>query len=242
MTVEQLLIDALHAADDYQPSPDLFAKVQRSIEEDAAHRRRVRLVLGGVATGMLAIGGYLALTVDVVAGDVTMAFTALEILVTAVMIVIVAVVGPAIRRFGELYERAAFRGSAATGTAVLRLLDIAYYLIFTAYIVMSLVFDPTLAFDAGLAAQLRGELDRVAGLLLLMGVLHVGLLLALPLAGLVHTANEWRMRIAAGARSSDKLAARVDKVITVVAWVVAILVVLQLVFLVLNLVLLGLGG
>ena len=42
MTLEQVLSATLHSADDYDPSPDLFAKVQRSIDEDRAHRRRFR--------------------------------------------------------------------------------------------------------------------------------------------------------------------------------------------------------
>lgn len=242
MTVEQLIGDALHAADSYQPSPDLFAKVQRSIEEDAAHRKRLRFVLAWLGGGVLAVLAFLAATVDFAGGSVSMSFTALEVLVTALMVVIVAVMGPAIRRFGELYERAAFGANADTGSAVLRLLDIAYYLIFSAIIVMSLVFDPPLVLGLDFATHLHDQLIRLGGLLLLMGILHVGLLVALPVAGLVHTANERRIRIAAGHDSTDHVAAQVDKVITVVAWVAAIMVVLLLVFIVLNLVLLGAEG
>ena len=250
MTIDQLVGDALRAADDYDPSPDLFAKVQRSIGEDVAHRRRVRNVLLAVggAVGIIAI--YVFLTVDVAPGTearaftdrVTMPFVALEILVTVVMVGLVVVLGPMIRRFGETYERDVFRSNAGTGESVLRLLDIAYYLIFGAYVVMTLVYDPALEFGGTLPDWVRGELGRVAGLLLLMGVLHVMLLVALPVAGLVHSANERRRRISNGAVPHDALADRIDRYITVAAWVVGLVVVGDLVIAVIGLVLGGMSG
>ncbi len=242
MTFEQLVGDALHAADDYEPSPDLFAKVQRSIDEDSAHRRRVRRVIAWLSAAVAVVIVYLALMVDVVDGSITMSFRALEILVTAVMIALVAVLGPAIRRFGETYERDVFSAGPETGARVLRLLDIAYYLVFGAYILMSLIFDPALEFGGTLADWVRAELVRLGGLLLMMGVLHVALLLALPVAGLVFSANQRQMRLAEGTVSTDPLAARVDRVITIGAWIVAGLIVLQMLGIVLNVVLLGAGG
>ncbi len=237
MTLEQLVGDALHAADDYQPSQDLFAKVQRSIDEDAAHRLRLRKVALWIVGGLVAVMAYLVVAIDVTDGTaaqsftdrVTMPFRALEVLVTAVMIALVVVLGPAIRRFGETYEREVFRSSPDTGARVLRLLDISYYLIFSAYILMTLVFDPSLEFGGTLPDWVRGELGRVGGLLLLMGILHVVLVLALPVAGLVFSANQRRSRVAAGMESLDPLAERLDKVITIGAWILAGLVVLQLV-------------
>ncbi|MEE8489776.1 MAG: hypothetical protein V3S43_05520, partial [Acidimicrobiia bacterium] len=64
MTVEERLTAAFRAADQYQPSPDLFAKVTRSIEEDASHRRRVRRLVGTLiaAFGLVAI--YLFVAID----------------------------------------------------------------------------------------------------------------------------------------------------------------------------------
>ncbi len=250
MTIEQLVGDALRAADTYEPSPDLFAKVQRSIDDDAAHRRRVRRALTWVGIGLMVTAVYLLATVDVVDGTVSMSFTALEVLTTVVMILIVVLVGPAIRRFGEHYEKDAFGSDPEVGAHVLRLLDLAYYLIFGAFIVITLVFDPALVFeerfavlrDGWLAVWIRGELVRVAGLLLLMGLLHVALLVALPIAGLVHSANERRRRIMAGAVSGDALADRVDRTITVAAWVVALLVTVVLLFAVFLLVVGGISG
>lgn len=234
MTFEQLVGDALRAADDFLPSPDLFAKVQRSIDEDAEHRARVKRGLMFSAVAAVFVVAYLALTVNRSGGAISMSFLALETLVTVAMVGLVLVLGPAIRRFGEQYEQACFVGSPATGRRVLRLLDIAYYLIFLAFIAMTLVFDPALQFDPNLAAWVLGESIRIAGLMLLMGVLHVALVLALPLAGLVHAANEWRIRVREGAESTDAVAPTIDRVLTVVAWVVAAVVVLLLVFGVLN--------
>ena len=242
MTFEQLVGDALHAADDYEPSPDLFAKVQRSIDEDAAHRLRVRRAVTWLSAAVAAVLGYLALTVDVVDGSITMSFRALETLVTGVMIALVAVLGPAIRRFGETYEQAVFSAGPETGARVLRLLDIAYYLVFGAYILMTLVFDPKLEFGGTLADWIRAEMVRLGGLLLIMGVLHVVLLLALPIAGLVFSANQRQMRLAEGRAATDPTAGRIDRVITIGAWIVAGLVVLQMLGIVFNIVLLGAGG
>lgn len=234
MTFEQRLGDALHAADAYEPSPDLFAKVQRSIEEDALHRRRVRRGLGWTGLSGILVAAYLVLTVRISDGAVSMSFRALELLTTLLMIGMVVVLGPAIRRFGETYERDVFRSAPEVGSNVLRLLDISYYLIFGSFIVMTLVFDPQLQFDPNLAGWIRGELDRIAGLLLLMGLLHLALVIALPVVGLVHSANERRRRMAAGEESSDVGADRIERAITIAAWVIAAVVVIQLIFLVLG--------
>jgi hypothetical protein len=242
MTFEQLVGEALHAADDYEPSPDLFAKVRRSIDEDKAHRQRLRGVIAWLGGGVAALLVYLVLTVDVVDGSVSMSFRSLEILVTPVMVTLVVVLGPAIRRFGETYERDVFSAGPETGARVLQLLDIAYYLVFGAYTLMTLFFDPGLEVGGTLADWVRVELVRLGGLLLMMGLLHVALVLALPIAGLVFSANQRQMRLAAGAVSTDPGVDRIDKVITFGAWIIAGLVVLQLLFVVFNVVLLGMGA
>jgi NADH:ubiquinone oxidoreductase subunit 3 (subunit A) len=233
VSFEQLVGEALHAADSFEPSPDLFAKVQRSIEEDALHRRRVRRVIGWAGLTAILVAVYLALTVRTSDGALAMSFRALELLTTLLMVALVVVLGPAIRRFGETYERDVFRSAPDVGSNVLRLLDIAYYLIFGSFIVMTLVFDPAVQFDSNLAAWIRGELDRIAGLLLLMGLLHVVLVIALPVVGLVHAANERRLRMEGGAESSDASADRIDRAITIAAWLIAAVVVIQMLFFVL---------
>ena len=231
MTFEQRVESALRTADRFQPSPDLFAKVRRSIEEDRAHRTRVRRVFGAAAAAVAVVLMYIFVTVDVADGVWSMSFTALEVLTTLIMVAIVIVLGPAIRRFGETFEQDIFRASPETGRRILQLLDVAYYLIFGAYVLMTMVYKPTREFaHTTLTDWLSFELlQRLPGLLLLMGVLHVALLLALPVVGLIFNANRRRERIMAGVPSVDAGMDKVDTAITVVSWVLAILLVLDVV-------------
>ena len=242
MTFEQQVEGALHAVDQYVPSPDLFAKVRRSITEDLAHRNRVRKVLLRVGAALAAVLAYLALAIDVVDGVWTMSYTALELLVTAVMISIVVVMGPAIRRFGETFEQAVFGSVPETGTHVLRLLDVAYYLIFGAFIMMTTTYDPPLDLGNELAGWVEWVQFRLGGLLLLMGTLHATLVLALPVVGLVHAANRRRIRLAHGTTSSDRSLDKVDSAITVITWVLAALVALLLLPMLMGLIVGGGGG
>ena len=171
MTVEERLTAAFRAADQYQPSPDLFAKVTRSIEEDAAHRRRVRRVAISVVAALGFIAAYLFLAIDRVDGALEMPFWTLEVLVTAVMVGLVLVLGPAIRRFGTAFESDVFSSNPATGRSFLTLLDVAYYLIFGAYTFMTLQYSPPANVPAveDLVGWLGWQAQRVAGLLMLMG-------------------------------------------------------------------------
>lgn len=226
--------------DRFEPSPDLFVKVQRSIEEDLRHRARVRRVLFAVGVFIAVVVGYLVLAIEVVDGVWTMSFVALETLVTAVMVAIVIAMGPAIRRFGEPFGQDVFRTKGETGSRALRLLDVAYYLIFSAFILMTMRYEPASVWLPTLADWVKNELIRIGGLLLLMGGLHVVLLLALPVVGLVFAANERRARIATGARGSDPLLDKVEAVITIVSWAAAVLALLGPVLIVIN-VIIGLG-
>ena len=246
MTLEDRLSDTLRTADAYEPSADLFAKVQRSILEDQAHRRRVRVTVGWALGAIATVAAYLAATVRIAGGEVTMAFASLEILVSALMIGIVVTMGPAIRRFGQAYERAAFSASPETGTQVLRLLDIAYYLIFGAYILVTLMIEPPAElppWDRQLSDQVKFEVERIGGLLMLMGLLHIVLTLALPVAGLIHSANLRRARIADGLVSTDEVAGLIDRRITVGVWTATIAALgVALLMVVVILVALGAGG
>jgi hypothetical protein len=193
VSVEQLLRDTLHEADAYTPSPDLFRRVQRSIEEDLAHRRRVRLAVALVAAGLALAGAYLAATAEVVDGRLTWPWWALELLTTAVLLVLIVVLGPLIRRFGRIYAAAVFRANPPTAQRFLALLDIAYYLVFTAYVLIETRIAPEAAWlgPDGLVEHLPYLAGRVAGMLLIMGVLHSVTIVVLPVLGLVF-ADGWR--------------------------------------------------
>ena len=218
------MTEALHRADEYAPSPDLFARVQRSIEEDGAFRRRRRRALAWIAGGMAAGVTWVALFIDIKGGTVTMPWWSLEILTAAILIAIVIVLGPLIRRFGRVLTLEVFRSNSATSDRFLALLDIAYYLVFSAFVLMSTNFSAQTEWGGRLTAQLELELVRVGGLLLLMGILHAITIAILPVMGLVFASN-WRRaaRTALGgeAPEADPAAEKADRVATIVVWVAA---------------------
>lgn len=106
----------------------------------------------------------------------------IEVITDAVLVVIVVVLGPFIKRFGRSYAADVFRGNPRTGKSYLVLMDIAYYLIFSAFILFTASFRRGPAW-ANLGAQLEDEVVRVGGMLLLMGLLHGLNVLSLPLVG-----------------------------------------------------------
>lgn len=116
-----------------------------------------------------------------------MSWWVIELTTNAILVAIVLTLGPLIKRFGRAYAGDIFRGNPRTGKSYLLLMDIAYYLIFTALILFTVtVSQPpewrSTAADP-LGNQLQHELARVGGMLLLMGVLHGLNVLSLPLVG-----------------------------------------------------------
>lgn len=233
MTIEQRLVEALHGADEYLPSPDLFAKVQRSIEEDIAHRRQMRRTLVWAGAGLAAVVAWVAAFLDVTDGTATMPWWTLEVLTTAVLITIVIVLGPLIRRFGTQLTLEVFRSNRATSQRFLALVDIAYYLVFIAYVLMSTSYSAQSDWGGSLTGQLEHELMRVGGLLLVMGVLHAVTVAVLPVMGLVFASN-WRraarQALGPAAPDPDPRAEKADRVATVIVWVVAAALALQAAF------------
>ena len=108
----------------------------------------------------------------------------LELITAGILVVIVIVLGPFIKRFGRSYAAEVFRANPSTGKSFIVLMDFAYYLIFGAYVLFTPVFHrpsswaPTVGAD-----QLKLETAKVAGIFLLMGVLHSMNLLILPIIG-----------------------------------------------------------
>ena len=247
MTVEERLTAAFHVADQYQPSPDLFAKVTKSIEEDAAHRRRIRRIAISVVAALGFISVYLFLAIDRVDGALEMPFWTLEVLVTGVMVALVLVLGPAIRRFGTAFESDVFHSNPATGRSFLTLMDVAYYLIFGAYTFMTLQYSPPADVPGAenLVGWLKWESLRASGLLMLMGVLHSVTLLVLPVIGLVFSANTRRARrglLGDAAPPADPRNDRLDRWITIVVWILVGLGLLDLLGAVVLPLIAGLAG
>lgn len=116
-----------------------------------------------------------------------MSWWVIELITNIVLVAIVLVLGPLIKRFGRAYAGDIFRGNPRTGKSYLVLMDVAYYLIFTALILFTVTLSQprewmeTAADPIG--SQLQHELARLGGLLLLMGVLHGLNVLSLPLVG-----------------------------------------------------------
>lgn len=112
-----------------------------------------------------------------------MSWWVIELVTDVVLVAIVVVLGPLIKRFGRAYAGDVFRANPRTGKSYLVLMDVAYYLIFSAYILFTVTFQPSFQWKASNAAVLQDEVVRVAGILLLMGALHGLNVLSLPLIG-----------------------------------------------------------
>lgn len=197
MNVEQRLVEALRAGDRVEASSDLWTRVVHSIEEDQAHRRRVAtsaaMVIGVLAA--LVVVGILGLTDGPLGRFVRL--PVMELIETVALVALVAVLGPAIRRFGRGYAVDLWPVTPATAAALLRLLDVAYVLIFGGFILMTVDFD----FESSsgpasscilssvqchtVQAQVEDACIRLGGLVLVMGLLHAVTIVVLPVVALI---------------------------------------------------------
>ena len=114
----------------------------------------------------------------------------LELITTALMVAIVLVLGPLIKRYGKSYAADVFVANPRTGKSYLILMDVAYYLIFGAFVLLTVQFDaPSDWGETVNAAQLKHETVRIAGLLILMGLLHGLNVITLPIIGRLLSLN-----------------------------------------------------
>ncbi len=191
MRLEERLRDALLAgAQQVEESPDLFARVQRSIEDEIRRRewrQRVATTAGVAVAGLL---GFLFIATDFREGELLMDWRILEFLTTTILVTIVILLGPFIKRFGKSYAAEVFRSNPSTGKSFIVLTDFAYYLIFGSYVLFTLVFErPDDWTPMVNAVQFKIETVKIAGLLLIIGVLHGMNLLMLPIIGRLLTLN-----------------------------------------------------
>lgn len=172
------------------PAPDLFARVRRSVEDDRRRRAQRRRSIGVLSCLVGAIVAIVVGVADLNQGAVLMDWWILELLTTAVLIGIAAWLGPFIRRFGRSYAADVFRANPRTGKSFIVLADIAYYLIFTAYVLFTVRFEPQDDWgDLVGAGQLQYTTARIGGILLIIGILHSANLLILPAIGRLFTLN-----------------------------------------------------
>lgn len=189
--VEQRLRDALVGeADVLDESDDLFARVALSIEDDARLRRqrRRRLAVVGCLVGVIV--AILIGTTERTNGELVMDWWILELLWFAGMVFLALWLGPFIRRFGKSYAADVFRANPRTGKSFIVLMDVAYYLIFFAFILFTVKFEPDPGWAQTVNAdQLQAVTVRLGGILLIVGLLHGLNVLMLPLIGRVLTLN-----------------------------------------------------
>jgi len=191
VSVEDRLRVALHdGARTVHESPDLFARVELSIDDDRRLRVQHRaLVTVGVCI-VVALAAIAVAVIDVGEGGLLMDWWILEVITTLVLVAIACWLGPLIKRFGRSYAADVFRANPRTGKSFIMLTDIAYYLIFFAYILFTVTFAPRDTWAETVnAEQLQFETARIAGILLIIGVLHGLNLLALPVIGRLLTLN-----------------------------------------------------
>ena len=186
--VEERLRDALVSGTaSVAESPDLFERVQLSIEDDRRLRRQRR---NSVLIGVGVAAAFGAVLIDLREGKLLMDWWVLELITTVVLVCVALWLGPLIKRFGKSYAADVFRGNPRTGKSFIVLTDIAYYLIFFAYILFTVNFEPADNWgDSVTAAQLKFETARLGGILLIIGILHGVNLLALPVMGRLLTLN-----------------------------------------------------
>jgi hypothetical protein len=191
MTLEQRLHDALFAsAEHVAPARDLFSRVVQSVEAD--RRRRTRILRGWTVAGLLvaALGALTLGLAEYREGRLLMDWWVLELITLAVLLGLAFWLGPFIKRFGRSYAADVFRSNPRTGKSFIVLVDIVYYLIFTAYIFFTVRFEPEVGWgDTVGPEQLQFEVSKIGGILLIIGLLHGLNLLLLPVLGRLFSMN-----------------------------------------------------
>ena len=77
-----------------------------------------------------------------------------------------------------------------TGKSYLVLTDVAYYLIFTSFILFTVTFVAPVEWETSTGEQLKHEVARLGGILLIMGILHTLNVVALPVIGRLLSLNK----------------------------------------------------
>lgn len=226
MSLERRLTEALHQADGYQPSVDLFARLSRSIEEDQEHRRRIRRGTAAVVAGLAILATFLiALADHDPDGVLVLPKWSIQVVVFALLTSCLVVFGPAIRRLGQPYLADVFYMSPATGERFSRLLDIAYYLFFGGGILTGLDLTEAGSLIPATESLMFG-VDQVALFLTVLGLAHVGNLLLLPIVGLLFasvTRRERRLVAGSEAPPLSERARKTDRLATVIVLAAALL-------------------
>ena len=193
-TTESRLRDALADRTGRQPSPDLFERVGRSIADDLTRRARRRRA-GWIGIGLTVVcGAALILLVPRDSKGLIVNWWILEVATNVALIAIALWLGPFIKRFGRAYAADVFYDNPLTGKSYIVLTDVVYYLIFTAYILFTVRFAPSVDWantfsERVTAEQLAFEVGRIGGILLIIGILHGLNIVLMPVLGRLFSLN-----------------------------------------------------
>lgn len=184
MSAEERLRD-LFAGDlaDYEPSPDLFARVERSIDGEVRRRAWRRRRAGWLAAAVVALGSVLG--VGAALGPDGLDTRVLEVVTLVAMVGLVVTLAPFIRRFGLAYVHDVFVATPEVGRSYVRLTELTYYFVLLGYswfAALSVSEGEPSARVVG-ADELSAVAAGLGGLLLLAGVLHAANLVLLPVVG-----------------------------------------------------------
>ena len=191
ITLEQRLIEAFaDARSSVEENPDLFARVTRSLE-DAQLRRRFRWTVAGCIVSFITANAGLAIALSQSDnGRFNMPWWVIEMITNIVLVALAIGLGPFIKRFGRSYAADVFRANPRTGKSYLVLTDVAYYLIFTSFVLFTVSFVEHKDWVDSTGQQLKAEVARVGGILLIMGILHAANVVALPIIGGLLSSNK----------------------------------------------------
>jgi hypothetical protein len=191
LAVERRLIEAFaDARASVAENPDLFARVTQSLE-DANARRRYRWRVAGCIVAFITANTGLALVLSYSDnGRFNMPWWVIELITNIVLVALAIGLGPFIKRFGRSYAADVFRANPRTGKSYLVLTDVAYYLIFTSFVLFTVSFVEHDDWHQSTGNQLKAEVARVGGILLIMGILHAANVVALPIIGRLLSSNK----------------------------------------------------
>jgi len=174
------------------PSPDLFARVVDAVEGDRSRRRAARRALG-VGVGVLVLLVVLVLVLTPREnGRMLMPWWILELATTVLLVGLALWLGPFIKRFGRAYAADVFHDTPQTGKSYIVLTDIVYYLIFTAYVLATVHVDQSAwtGYAGDVTPRMVAvELTRIAGILVIIGVLHGLNIVLMPVLGQLFSVN-----------------------------------------------------
>ena len=144
-------------------NPDLFARVTRSLE-DARCPPAIPVEARGLRSPASSspTSCWRSHFSDFDNRRFNMPWWVIELITNIVLVALAVGLGPFIKRFGRSYAADVFRANPRTGKSYLVLTDVAYYLIFTSFVLFTVTFVEPVDWvvSTGNAAEARGRPRR----------------------------------------------------------------------------------